>query len=79
MKIEIYHEKKTEQEPEKIVRFRLLEYNNGLYLTAVDKNGSVVDGGWLAYIGESGSVMRLNCVSKEIGLPLDGSGRIIVE
>lgn len=77
MKLEIYREKEPEQE--NIVRLRLMDGSSGIFLTAVDKNGDVVGGGFLARITTSGTLKLSSNVSEEIGLQLDGHGRIIIE
>lgn len=75
MKLRIYGEK---EKPEKEVFLRLVEKYGRVSLLAVDENGERVLGGDLLTISEGG-FSRTCSVSKEIGLPLDEDGQVIID
>lgn len=79
MKLEIYEEKKVEEEKKK-VRLRLIrdDYGN-VILTAVNKNGKRFEDGNLIYFDSKGRLKR-NCgVNPVLGFELDDKDRIKIE
>ena len=62
------------EEREKEVRLRVVR-EGAVYLAAVDERGVRLEGGLLVEISSSGLRLVGN-VDKNIGLPLDGNGRV---
>lgn len=62
------------EEREKEVRLRVVR-ESAVYLAAVDERGVRLEGGLLVEISSSGLRLVGN-VDKNIGLPLDGNGRV---
>lgn len=75
MKLEIYDEKKVEEE--KKVRLRLVKNWDGhICLRAVDEDGDMIDRCALVYFSKEGHVGRYLGVNPDLGFDLDEKGRI---
>jgi hypothetical protein len=79
MKIEIYEEpKQPVVKPEEPLRLRLVRWCGGVLLRAVHADGSVLGSGAIIMIDLDGTVHRCKSVSKDLGLPLDSMGRVVL-
>ena len=80
MKYRVYEEKK-EEKAEKEIFFRLVPLRpNGIELIACDAIGERLERGSILYIERSwGWISLYPSVSREIGLCLDESNRVVVE
>lgn len=69
---------------EEAIRFRLIPGDNprrpSVYLAAVREDGEVDGGGLLVQIfGDTGTMRRVRCVDRALGLRLDYHGRVMLE
>ena len=78
MKIEIYKESApAERSP---IRLRLIEEDGFIRLAAVDADGDMLAAGRILSIDpDNGRILRNASVNREIGLPRDCRGRVILE
>ncbi len=81
IKIEAYvpKELKPATEIETIIRLAVVQLHNRTYLAAVHEDGAPVDCGYLIEVKDGGRMVRPTGVSRNIGLPLDGRGRVLLE
>jgi len=78
MKIKVW----TEDEKEKVLRFKLVqgaETENAVAIIAVDKNGCEHSNGLICYIGEDGCLHLVSSINPGLGLELDAEGKIVVK
>lgn len=74
MKLEVYSE---DEEEDKTVRLRFLEYGGGNFIvTVVDKRGNRLSQGDLIWFNKDGTIHRETSVNPDLGFQLDKDGRI---
>ena len=80
MKTEIYEEpKQPAVKPKEPLRLRLVPRDDGsVLLRAVHADGSNVSCGAIIQIDPDGSIYRCSDVSRELGLPVDRCGRVLM-
>ena len=68
------------QDSKELVRVALEDYRDGeVNLIAVDKNGNKISRGNILFLTNEGKLRLHAGVSADLGLQLDGDGRIVVE
>lgn len=75
MKFEIYTPDMPE--PDQLVRLALREEDSGFSVVAVDKDGEIVDAGYLIYFNDNGTITRESSVNPDLGFKLDKEGCIM--
>lgn len=74
MRVEIF-DKSTQQ---KVVRLKLTDYGDSVAVVAVDADGELMPGGYLAIFRVDGTVHLPCAVNRALGLQLDSEGSLKV-
>jgi len=77
MKLEIYEEKKVEED--KVVRIQLRRDRGRVFLVVVDEKGLPLTNGNILCFRSEGDLHLMPGINPDIGLDLDDEGRIKIE